>query len=38
MLSNSVRRPRSTPLTALVATAIKLAKNVVIPQAIYATG
>jgi competence protein ComEC len=38
MLSNSVRRSRSTPLTALVATAIKLAKDVVIRQAIYATG
>ena len=37
-LSNKLPRSRSTPLTAKVATAIKLEKDVVIAKAIYATG
>jgi competence protein ComEC len=37
-LGNNLSRSRSTPLTAKVATAMKLAKDVVIRQAVYATG
>jgi hypothetical protein len=37
-LRNSLQRSRSTPLTAKVAIAVKLAKDEVIRQAIYATG
>lgn len=38
LLRNRIRRSRSTPITAKVAVAIKLARDEVIRQAIYATG